>query len=99
MLADMRERGLTNLGFSGASRWSASESFLGGYLFDRNYGNFSTGVDKFAMDTLEVRPLAKGLGWFVTWRVEFSALAWGCHLTLTPLIDGQSVRALCPQWA
>src|SRR5262249_51222182 len=45
MLADMRERGLTNLGFSGASRWSASESFLGGYLFDRNYGNFSTGVD------------------------------------------------------
>jgi len=34
-----------NLGFSGASRWSASESFLGGYLFDRNYGNFSTGVD------------------------------------------------------
>jgi hypothetical protein len=22
-----------------------SESFLGGYLFDRNYGNFSTGVD------------------------------------------------------
>jgi len=42
----MRERGLMNLGFSGASRWSASESFLGGYLFDRNYGNFSTGVDK-----------------------------------------------------
>ena len=35
-----------NVGFSGASRWSASESFLGGYLFDRNYGNFSTGVDK-----------------------------------------------------
>jgi len=35
-----------NLGFSGASRWSASESFLGGYLFDRNYGNFSTGVDR-----------------------------------------------------
>jgi len=42
----MRERGLMNLGFSGASRWSASESFLGGYLFDRNYGNFSTGVDR-----------------------------------------------------
>ena len=43
----MRERGLMNLGFSGASRWSASESFLGGYLFDRNYGEFSTGVDTF----------------------------------------------------
>src|SRR5262249_53216014 len=52
MLADMRERGLTNLGFSGASRWSASESFLGGYLFDRNYGNFSTGVDKTAQRML-----------------------------------------------
>ena len=48
------------------------------------------------MDTLEVRPLAKGLGWFVTWRVEFSALAWGCHLTLTPLIDWQSVRGPVP---
>jgi len=36
-----------NLGFSGASRWPASESFLGGYLFDRNYGNFSAGVDRY----------------------------------------------------
>jgi len=55
MLADMRERGLTNLGFSGASRWSASESFLGGYLFDRSYGSFSTGVDNFTPRRSQIR--------------------------------------------
>jgi len=43
-----------NLGFSGASRWSASESFLGGYLFDRNYGNFSTGVDTSVFESLNL---------------------------------------------
>jgi hypothetical protein len=30
---------------SGASRWSALESILGGGIFKRNYGEFSTGVD------------------------------------------------------
>ena len=32
-------------GLSGASRWSAVESILGGGIFKRNYGEFSTGVD------------------------------------------------------
>ena len=30
---------------SGASRWSALETILGGGFFKRNYGEFSTGVD------------------------------------------------------
>jgi hypothetical protein len=30
---------------SGASRWSALETILGGGIFKRNYGEFSTGVD------------------------------------------------------
>jgi hypothetical protein len=35
-----------NLGFSGPSRWSASESFRGGNIFNRYSGEVSTGVDK-----------------------------------------------------
>ena len=33
-------------GLFGACRWSAAESILGGGIFKRNYGEFSTGVDK-----------------------------------------------------
>jgi hypothetical protein len=42
----MRKRWLMQTGLSGASRWSAVESILGGGIFKRNYGEFSTGVDR-----------------------------------------------------
>src|SRR5579864_8448200 len=41
----MRERGLRQSCFSGASRWSASESFPGGGNFNRRCEEISTGVD------------------------------------------------------
>jgi hypothetical protein len=39
---------------SGASRWSALETILGGGIFKRNYGEFSTGVDRVAISQFYV---------------------------------------------
>src|SRR5437763_1796302 len=57
----MRKRWLMQTRLSGASRWSASEIILGGGIFKRYYGEFSTGVDKWPPRAPNASPAAARL--------------------------------------